>query len=343
MIGSPATIAARKAQLDYTWIRARQYGFGMESLYGLVMLLSLLAWFRDRSQRVLLWMAVFSGAYVVNFFLVGLHLPFPRSFALGWLQPVEALENIALWFLLLHLLKLESNPRLARMTRLLAIIAIVVQSLEGTLFLFDWSNPVLTSRLQFADAVLTAIFAVPEFYPLLLVALALLQRLDAARWLVAIAAFFDQMIVVAADLFQQGSRFTRWTFGQRILTPVFTINGNDFTARTITDTLLFLALIYAVYRYTQEAAGRQNLLEQEFRSARELQQVLIPEALPSLSGFAVTSVYRPAREVGGDFFQILPLDGEHAGSALILLGDVSGIARLTPHWMQPAGEAGICF
>jgi serine phosphatase RsbU (regulator of sigma subunit) len=83
-------------------------------------------------------------------------------------------------------------------------------------------------------------------------------------------------------------------------------------------------LIYAVYRYTRDAALRQNTIEQELRSVRELQQVLIPEALPSLTGFAVTSIYRPAREVGGDFFQILPLDGEHAGSTLILIGDVSG-------------------
>ena len=324
LIGSPATIAARKAELDYTWIRARQYGFGMRSLYGLVMLLSLLAWLRDRSRRVLFWMAVFSGAYVANFFLNGLQLPFPFSFVMGWLQPVEALENIGLWFLLLYLLKLDTDLRLVRITRLLAIFAIVVQSLDGALLLFDWSNPILTSRLQFTDAVLTAIFAVPEFYPLLLVALALFRRLDATRWLVAVAVFLDQMIAVAADMLQQGSRFTQWTLGRRIHDTIFTINGNNFTARTITDTLLFLALIYAVYRYTQEAARRQNMLEQEFQSARELQHVLIPEALPSLTGFAVTSAYRPAREVGGDFFQILPLDGKHAGSALILLGDVSG-------------------
>jgi serine phosphatase RsbU (regulator of sigma subunit) len=52
-----------------------------------------------------------------------------------------------------------------------------------------------------------------------------------------------------------------------------------------------------------------------------LQQVLVPEALPSLPGFAITSAYRPAQEVGGDFFQIIPLEG---GSTLVILGDVSG-------------------
>jgi hypothetical protein len=325
VIGSDGDIAARKAELDYAWIRARQYRFGMLSLYGLVALLSLLAWLRDRSQRVPLWMAVFSGANVVLFFLVNMRLPFSFSFEVGWEQPLLALENIGLWFLLLYLLKLDDNPRLIRLTRLLTIIVLAAGTLDGMLMLFDWSSPLLTSRLQITDGVLTAFMTVPNFYPLLLVVLALRRRLDASRWLVAIAALLDQMILVMGEVFQQGSRYTQWTLGQRILqNPILTINGNAFTSRLIADTLLFLALIYAVYRYTQEAARRQNTMEQELRSVRELQQVLIPEALPSLTGFAVTSIYRPAREVGGDFFQILPLDGEYAGSTLILIGDVSG-------------------
>jgi hypothetical protein len=325
VIGSPRAITARKAELDYAWMRASQYRFGMESLYGLVTMLSLLVWMRDRSQRAPLWMAVFGGAIVALFLLGRLHLPFSYGFAVGWTQLLLALQAIGLWFLLLYLLRLDDNPRLVRLTRLLAIIELAGGSLDGMLSLFDWSNPVLTSWLQIADAVFTAIYTVAQFYPLLLIALALRRRLDAARWLVAIAAFLDQMIGLTANLLQQGSRFTQWTIGDRILNdPLFTINGNSFTARLIGDTLLFLVLIYAVYRYTREAALRQNTLEQELKSVRELQHVIIPEALPSLPGFAVTSVYRPASEVGGDFFQILPLEGEYVGSTLILIGDVSG-------------------
>src|SRR6201999_484729 len=65
-------------------------------------------------------------------------------------------------------------------------------------------------------------------------------------------------------------------------------------------------------------------LEREFQSARELQQVLIPETLPMLRGYAITSAYRPAQQVGGDFFQIIPLEGHFAGSSLVMIGDVSG-------------------
>jgi serine phosphatase RsbU (regulator of sigma subunit) len=74
----------------------------------------------------------------------------------------------------------------------------------------------------------------------------------------------------------------------------------------------------------QDTMHRQGSMEQELKSARELQHVLIPRKLPELQGFAVTSAYRPAQEVGGDFFQIIPLEGANTGSTIIVLGDVSG-------------------
>ena len=61
--------------------------------------------------------------------------------------------------------------------------------------------------------------------------------------------------------------------------------------------------------------------EAEIDQARQIQQLLIPEAIPSIPGFVLETEYRPAQKVGGDFFQILP-DGE--GGVLILLGDVTG-------------------
>ncbi len=70
-----------------------------------------------------------------------------------------------------------------------------------------------------------------------------------------------------------------------------------------------------------KAAAVETAVEQELQNARELQQVLVPETIPALAGFTLTSAYRPAEEVGGDFFQIVPFEN---GSTLIILGDVSG-------------------
>jgi serine phosphatase RsbU (regulator of sigma subunit) len=163
-----------------------------------------------------------------------------------------------------------------------------------------------------------------DAYPLLLVGMALRKKLDRSTWLLAIAAFVAEMFSVLRITLNQGSRYTHWTIGKQLTAPLFTINGNVFVLQTILNSLLLLAIIYAAYRYVRDAMHRQGALEQEFKSARELQQVLIPDVLPELPGFAVTSAYRPAQEVGGDFFQIIPLEGESAGSTMILLGDVSG-------------------
>jgi serine phosphatase RsbU (regulator of sigma subunit) len=57
-------------------------------------------------------------------------------------------------------------------------------------------------------------------------------------------------------------------------------------------------------------------------AAREIQQYLIPEKLPPTPGLCIQSIYQPSREVGGDFFQVLP--DPRDGSTLIVIGDVAG-------------------
>jgi len=90
------------------------------------------------------------------------------------------------------------------------------------------------------------------------------------------------------------------------------------------------------------SCSNPSCIEQEFKNARELQQVLVPENIPPLPGFAITSAYRPAAQVGGDFFQIIPLQSAtHAdGSTLLILGDVSGKGlRAAPFFARPCERA----
>jgi hypothetical protein len=75
-----------------------------------------------------------------------------------------------------------------------------------------------------------------------------------------------------------------------------------------------------VLRFARSAHQEQRL-RTEMESARRVQGQLVPAQLPQLAGFACDAGYRTASEVGGDFYQVFPrLDG----SALILVGDVSG-------------------
>ena len=103
--------------------------------------------------------------------------------------------------------------------------------------------------------------------------------------------------------------------------PVFHIFGANITVGQLLDTALLLSVGYALLRYFSEQRRLRSAIEMELKSARELQSVLIPEELPEIAGYAIASVYQPAQEVGGDFFQIIPLEDE---STLVILGDVSG-------------------
>jgi hypothetical protein len=66
----------------------------------------------------------------------------------------------------------------------------------------------------------------------------------------------------------------------------------------------------------------QRLMEQDVKQAREVQLMILPEARTKLPGLVIESEYRPAREVGGDFFQIIPRPADD--SLLIVAGDVTG-------------------
>ncbi|MGD0730296.1 MAG: PP2C family protein-serine/threonine phosphatase [Terracidiphilus sp.] len=83
--------------------------------------------------------------------------------------------------------------------------------------------------------------------------------------------------------------------------------------------LLSLAIIM-VLRSTR-ISRQQAVLEGEVAAAREVQQIILPEQIDAVPGFAIESVYQPAQQVGGDFFQVLPA-GE--GGLLVVVGDVAG-------------------
>ncbi|HUN83041.1 MAG TPA: PP2C family protein-serine/threonine phosphatase [Terracidiphilus sp.] len=92
-----------------------------------------------------------------------------------------------------------------------------------------------------------------------------------------------------------------------------------FDALSIFVTLLASALVTT--KHINFEGALQLRAETELEAARAVQQVLIPDEIPSLPGFKIESAYRPAGQVGGDFFQILPTTD---GGALIVIGDVSG-------------------
>ena len=110
------------------------------------------------------------------------------------------------------------------------------------------------------------------------------------------------------------------------------IETDEFTRRAIAGVLDGLdarptaqtALAHEVARLTtaigREMAQRERV-NRELEIAREVQERLFPQRLPSVPGLDYCGRCRPAREVGGDYYDFLELPEGKLG---IAIGDVSG-------------------
>ncbi len=88
-------------------------------------------------------------------------------------------------------------------------------------------------------------------------------------------------------------------------------------------TLLQTAVVFALLlRRLMLSVRRQRLMALDVKQAQEVQRVILPEAITTLAGLTIENEYRPAHEVGGDFYQIVPHPTD--GSLLIVAGDVAG-------------------
>jgi hypothetical protein len=96
----------------------------------------------------------------------------------------------------------------------------------------------------------------------------------------------------------------------------FLISLDNVAGIASTLTLAIIMILRATRTSRQQA-----LLEGELEAAREVQQIILPEQIETIPGFAIESAYEPAQQVGGDFFQIMPSDD---GGLLLVLGDVAG-------------------
>ena len=73
-------------------------------------------------------------------------------------------------------------------------------------------------------------------------------------------------------------------------------------------------------RLEQEISERERI-EQELQVARRIQHALLPKDVHTLEGWEISPFYRPARQVGGDFYDFLELPNEHLG---LVVGDATG-------------------
>lgn len=112
--------------------------------------------------------------------------------------------------------------------------------------------------------------------------------------------------------------------------------------------LFLLAIGVVMFLRFARVNGDRARAAAELDAARLVQQQLIPMQTPDVAGCRVQAAYFPAAEVGGDFYQVLPVED---GAALVAVGDVSGkglqaamagvlaigaLRALMTHYRQPA-------
>jgi serine phosphatase RsbU (regulator of sigma subunit) len=82
-----------------------------------------------------------------------------------------------------------------------------------------------------------------------------------------------------------------------------------------------------------ETRRQLDLVQHDLKTAREIQQALLPQAPPELPGFSIAGWNKPADDTGGDFYDWVTLQD---GRLIVVLGDVTG------HGIGPALLASAC-
>jgi hypothetical protein len=196
------------------------------------------------------------------------------------------------------------------------VLFAIADCLAWVPFLFQWIS-------AGAFIVLVHLVAVP-----VLIGSALLVWIPARRGdLDARLLLAPQFLYIGAGLaqgviyfLQTANHFSLAIFWQqrynRILDFPFT-----FSVQSLANFLMQAAVLaIIVLRFARKSRDEERY-KNELEAARIVQQVLVPAESPSVPGFAIEAVYKPAGQVGGDFYQIIPTA---SGGVLVAIGDVSG-------------------
>lgn len=308
VLGQASAIAAM-LQLDLDAVSRSQYDNFLEIAILLVALLVAFGLFwLDRSEPAYLWLSLICAAILAHVAIVVV-----TNYA-AWIgvslflieDAILTPLSIGLWVLFwAYWFRLDRMARLHRMVwGLVALLGVTTAML----------------RWPFYGSVIP-VHAISYLLPLTYVLKLLLGAL--LVWVTIRGIFKDRaegwmalpaVVLVALSLYQQELTVLHFP-------GAFFPYGIAITLNAIATILSLAIITVLLLRRFLQSQRQQEQLKQEIEQARQVQHVLIPEALPSVPGIALESEYRPAQQVGGDFFQILAAAD---GSFLTVIGDVSG-------------------
>ena len=126
-------------------------------------------------------------------------------------------------------------------------------------------------------------------------------------------------VKLAVPLISQGELIGVLNLGPRMSEQEYSSDDRKLLDNLAAQAAPALRVGQLVREQEAEAATRQRF-EQELEVARLIQQNFLPKELPDLPGWQVAAYYRPAREVGGDFYDVIPLPD---GRVAFVVGDVT--------------------
>ena len=121
---------------------------------------------------------------------------------------------------------------------------------------------------------------------------------------------FDRMVEKSPAL--------AYSLMQRILANLRELDR--VTIDELTEKNKALEKAYQDLKAAQAKLVEQERLERELELAAEMQRSLLPDDLPGFEDYAFAAYLQPARQVGGDFYDVMVLDDEHVA---ILIADVA--------------------
>ncbi|HEX6254496.1 MAG TPA: SpoIIE family protein phosphatase [Euzebyales bacterium] len=135
----------------------------------------------------------------------------------------------------------------------------------------------------------------------------------------AVRALRDAGVVLVVPLVTQGELLGLLNLGPRRSEQSYSSEDRRLLEELAGHAAPAVRIAQLVRQHDDQVRERSRI-EQELRVATLIQQQFLPRELPRLDGWHVEAFYRPAREVGGDFYDFIELPDGRLG---IVVGDVT--------------------
>ncbi len=132
---------------------------------------------------------------------------------------------------------------------------------------------------------------------------------------------FDDDFLTVHTILLVPMRFRRQVIG--VLAVVNRVDGDAFTEgdRNVLQALADQASVSLHYAQVNAALDEKRRMDYDLSLASRIQAALLPKSLPQLPGIELAAFSVSARQVGGDYYDVVEIDADHVGLAI---ADVSG-------------------